>query len=170
MVPTRPTGSAPPDGTMTCDPTRAIAPYPGARRNPEAGGERMPQLIQLTINGAQRQVAAETERSLLVVLREELGLTGAKYGCAVVSCGACTVLVYGASTRACITAASEVSGREVKTNEGIATHNEPHPVQAAMLAVGAMQCGSCTPGMVLAAAELLSSYPDPDDAQIIDAL
>ncbi len=130
----------------------------------------MPESIELTINGDRHLVLAEPGRSLLVVLREELGLTGAKYGCAVGACGACTVLVNGASTRACITPAAEVSGREVTTIEGLAPHNEPHPVQAALLAVGAMQCGYCTPGMVLAAAELLRSYPDPDDAQIIDAL
>ncbi len=130
----------------------------------------MPESIELTINGVTRGVPTAPERSLLVVLREELGLTGAKYGCAVGACGACTVLVDGAPTRACVTPAAEVTGHAVTTIEGLAAPDEPHPVQAALLATGAMQCGYCAPGMVLAAAALLRAHPDPDDAQIIDAL
>src|SRR5437773_1375743 len=97
----------------------------------------MPESIELTINGVTRGVPTAPERSLLVVLREELGLTGAKYGCAVGACGACTVLVDGAPTRACVTPAAEVTGHAVTTIEGLAAPDEPHPVQAALLATGA---------------------------------
>jgi CO/xanthine dehydrogenase Mo-binding subunit/aerobic-type carbon monoxide dehydrogenase small subunit (CoxS/CutS family) len=130
----------------------------------------MPQLIQLTINGARCEVAAEPERSLLVVLREELGLTGAKYGCAVGACGACTVLVDGVPARACITPPGEVAGAAVTTIEGLTRGGQPHPVQTALVGAAATQCGYCTPGMVLAAAALLAAHPDPGDDQIVRAL
>ena len=130
----------------------------------------MPRLVELNVNGTRREVAAEPDRSLLVVLREELGLTGAKYGCAVGACGACTVLVDGTPARACVTPPDEVAGRAVTTIEGLNPDGPPHPVQAALAAVNAAQCGYCIPGMVLAAAALLAEHPAPSDAQIIDAL
>ena len=130
----------------------------------------MPEPIQLTVNGTLHAPPAEPGRSLLVLLREELGLTGAKYGCAVGACGACTVLVDGAPARACVTPLAEVAGAAVTTIEGLTPPGQLHPVQNALVAVGATQCGYCTPGMVLAAAALLAEQPDPDDAQIIRAL
>ena len=135
----------------------------------------MPELIQLTINGQQRSVPKEPERSLLVALREDLGLTGAKYGCAVGACGACTVLVDGTPTPACVTSAADVTGRAVTTIEGLTRRDQLHRVQTAMIASGAMQCGYCTPGMVLAAAALLDAHPGPGpgpgpDDQITSAL
>lgn len=130
----------------------------------------MPEFTELIINGARHSVAVEPERSLLVVLREELGLTGAKYGCAVGACGACTVLVSGVPARACVTPAAEVAGRPVTTIEGLTPEEGLHPAQAALLATGAVQCGYCMPGMVVAAAALLATHPDPDEAQIVRAL
>jgi len=131
----------------------------------------MPKPIQLAINGTNRAaVPGDPGRSLLVVLREEFGLTGAKYGCAAGACGACTVLVDGAAVRACVTPLADVAGRAVTTIEGLPPHGAPHPVQAAFVAAGATQCGYCTPGMVLAAAALVEAHPHPDDAQIARAL
>jgi CO/xanthine dehydrogenase Mo-binding subunit/aerobic-type carbon monoxide dehydrogenase small subunit (CoxS/CutS family) len=126
----------------------------------------MPQVIHLTINGELRAVPAGTQRSLLVVLREDLGLTGAKYGCAAGACGACTVLANGVPVRSCVTPVTDLAGQAVTTIEGLA----PHAVQAALVAAGAAQCGYCTPGMVLAAAALIAAHPEPDDAQIVRAL
>ena len=130
----------------------------------------MPQMIHLTVNGEPRAVPADPERSLLIVLREELGLTGAKYGCAVGACGACTVLADGEPVRACVTPLTGLADRAVTTIEGLAPREAPHPVQAALVAAGAAQCGYCTPGMVLAAAALLAADPDPEEARIIRAL
>ena len=130
----------------------------------------MARTIQLTVNGARHAVPADPERSLLIVLREELGLTGAKYGCAAGACGACTVLADGGPVRSCVTPVAELAGRAVTTIEGLAPPQAPHPVQTALAAAGAAQCGYCTPGMVLGAAALLAAEPDPGDAQIVRAL
>jgi CO/xanthine dehydrogenase Mo-binding subunit/aerobic-type carbon monoxide dehydrogenase small subunit (CoxS/CutS family) len=130
----------------------------------------MAKMIHLIVNGEQHAVPADPERSLLIVLREELGLTGAKYGCAAGACGACTVLAAGEPVRACVTGVKDLAGRAVTTIEGLAPRQAPHPVQAALAAAGAAQCGYCTPGMVLGAAALLAAYPDPSDAQIVRAL
>ena len=121
----------------------------------------MAQMIHLTVNGERHAVPADPERSLLIVLREELGLTGAKYGCAVGACGACTVLADGAPVRSCVTPLAGLAGRAVTTIEGLAPREAPHPVQTALVAAGAAQCGYCTPGMVLAAAALLAAHPEP---------
>ena len=124
----------------------------------------------LVVNGALRPVAQGPDRSLLFVLRDELGLTGAKPGCGEGECGACTVLLDGEPVRACQVHLSEVSGRTVRTVEGIATDGLLHPVQQAFLEVGAFQCGYCTAGMVMSAVALLEREPDPDDAQVREAL
>ncbi len=125
--------------------------------------------IELTVNGSPHQIPAEPARSLLSVLREEIGLTGAKYGCGEGECGTCTVLVAGQPVKACITGAAEVTG-PVTTIEGLAAPGTPHAVQQAFTELDAMQCGYCTPGMVLAASALLAEHPDPAEPQIAGAM
>ena len=127
--------------------------------------------IRLHVNGGLQSLPALPERSLLVALRFELGLTGTKYGCGEGECGACTVLLDGSAVRACQIPVSEVGGREVVTIEGILEPSgELSAVQRAFVEVGAFQCGFCTPGMIVAATALLSSKPSPSRDQIESAL
>jgi aerobic-type carbon monoxide dehydrogenase small subunit (CoxS/CutS family) len=127
-------------------------------------------MASLRVNGVDRSVALEPDRHLLYVLREELGLTGTKYGCGEGECGACTVLLDGAAARACQTRIGEAVGRSVTTIEGLASGEGLHPVQQAFIDAGAFQCGFCTPGMVVATAALLSRNPRPSDAEVRAAL
>src|SRR5205809_7401998 len=106
---------------------------------------------ELTVNGVRHELSLDRERSLLQVLREELGLTGAKYACGEGACGACTVLLDGEPVRACVTPAREATGRAVTTVEGLAAAAGLHPVQRAFAETAAFQCGDCTPGMGLSA-------------------
>ena len=124
----------------------------------------------IVVNGARCAVKGGPESSLLQLLRDELGLTGTKYGCGEGSCGACTVLVDGEAARACQLRTGEVEGRAVTTIEGLARDRRLSPVQRAFAQLGAMQCGYCTPGMVLAATALLASAPDPSEAEVRTAL
>ncbi len=123
--------------------------------------------FNLTVNGARRTVTTDPQRPLLDVLREEFGLTGTKYGCGEGQCGACTVLIDGQRTLSCETPVSAAEGRSITTIEGLAQGDQWHPVQAAFLEEGAMQCGYCTPGMVLAAVALLQEKPHPSDEEIL---
>jgi aerobic-type carbon monoxide dehydrogenase small subunit (CoxS/CutS family) len=123
--------------------------------------------FNLTVNGARRTVTTDPQRPLLDVLREEYGLTGTKYGCGEGQCGACTVLIDGQRTLSCETPVSAAEGRSITTIEGLAQGDQLHPVQAAFLEEGAMQCGYCTPGMVLAAVALLQEKPHPSDEEIL---
>src|ERR1700686_4227806 len=109
----------------------------------------MPKTADLRVNGAKLQVQADPERSLLSVLRDDLDLTGSKYGCGEGQCGACTVLIDGAATRSCITTVRAAAGRQITTIEGLERNGRLHPLQEAFLEVGSMQCGYCTPGMIL---------------------
>lgn len=127
----------------------------------------MPSTVDLHVNGAIRKVNAEPERSLLTVLRDELDLTGTKYGCGEGQCGACTVLIDGQPRRSCVTDLSTAGGREITTIEGLALDGRLHPVQQAFLEVGAFQCGYCTPGMILSGVALLKGNADPGEAEII---
>ena len=122
--------------------------------------------IRLTVNGEKKTVVTRPERSLLEVLREDLKLTGTKYGCGQARCGACTVLMDGRAVRACSVRVASAQDRTITTVEGLAQGKGLHPVQEAFLAEGAMQCGYCTPGMVLKAVDLLDRYPNPTDEQI----
>jgi aerobic-type carbon monoxide dehydrogenase small subunit (CoxS/CutS family) len=122
--------------------------------------------ITLTVNGTKRTLTTDRERSLLDVLREDLQLTGAKYGCGEGRCGACTVLVDGKNVHSCRLPAADVDQKSVTTIEGLANGDKLHPVQEAFLAEGAMQCGYCTPGMVLTAVALLEKHPRPTDEQV----
>jgi nicotinate dehydrogenase subunit B len=124
----------------------------------------------MTVNGQRREVSLEPNRRLLTFLREELGLTGAKYACGEGECGACTVLVDDAPVRACVTWVADVAGRSITTVEGLAGEGRLHPVQRAFLDEGAMQCGYCTPGMVMSAVALLRSEPHPDEPRIVEAM
>jgi len=127
-------------------------------------------VASLRVNGVERSVALDPDRHLLYVLREELGLTGTKYGCGEGECGACTVLLDGVAVRACQTRIGEAAGRSVTTIEGLANARDLHPVQEAFIDAGAFQCGFCTPGMIVAATALLSRNPRPSDAEIRAAL
>jgi aerobic-type carbon monoxide dehydrogenase small subunit (CoxS/CutS family) len=129
----------------------------------------VPQL-DLTINGTRRRVPSDTGESLLAILREELDLTGAKYGCGEGQCGACTVLVDGRPVRSCITPAASVAGKSVTTIEGLEEGGRLHPLQETFIEADAMQCGYCTPGMIVEAAALLRRVPSPDDAEIARAM
>ena len=126
--------------------------------------------IRLLVNGKTRSVDTEPERTLLEVLREDLGLTGTKYGCGEGQCGSCTVLLDGKPTVSCVTTVRAAEGRKIVTIEGLAEGGTLHPVQQAFLDEGAVQCGYCTPGMVLQTVALLQTHPKPTDAQIADGL
>lgn len=124
----------------------------------------------LAVNGKQHSLGADPNRSLLSVLRDDLQLTGAKYGCGEGQCGACTVLIDGRATRSCITELSECVGKSVTTIEGLEQGNELHPLQQAFIDCDAMQCGYCTPGMIMSSAALLSRNPLPARSEIAHAL
>lgn len=126
----------------------------------------MKRLISLTVNGQKHEVAIEPRQSLLQVLREELHLTGTKEGCSEGECGACTVILDGKTVDSCLIFGLEANGRDVLTIEGLATSDALHPVQQAFADYGGVQCGFCTPGMILAAKALLESNPNPTDEEI----
>jgi len=130
----------------------------------------MEQDVRFTLNGSEVQLSTDPDRPLLWVLRGDLDLTGTKYGCGEGYCGACTVLVGGLAERSCLLTAGDVEGREVTTIEGLAGDGGLHPVQEAFMKHDALQCGYCTPGMIMTAAGLLSSNPDPTDDEIIAAM
>ena len=124
----------------------------------------------LFVNGRKREVSASPQQPLLWVLRDELQLTGTKYGCGEGQCGACTVLLEGKAVRSCVTPLSVTVGKNVTTIEGLAKGDALHPVQQAFLREEAFQCGYCTSGMIVSAVELLSTRPNPSDAQIREAM
>src|SRR5438876_4555987 len=113
-------------------------------------------VTELHVNGSKRPVQAAAERSLLSVLRDGLDLTGSKYGCGEGRCGACTVLVDGKATRSCVTAVGDCEGKQITTIEGLERDGALHPLQEAFLEIGAMQCGYCTPGMIMSGIALLA--------------
>ncbi len=130
----------------------------------------MPMVRELRINGRSLAVTAEDDRTLLGVLRDELGLTGAKYGCGEGRCGACTVLIDGEPARSCVTRLSAVGDREITTIEGLEQDGKLHPLQEAFLETGAMQCGYCTCGMIMSGVGLLRQNPRPSREEIIEAM
>jgi aerobic-type carbon monoxide dehydrogenase small subunit (CoxS/CutS family) len=132
-------------------------------------GETMSNSVDLTVNEHIRSVDSPGERSLLSVLRDDLGLTGCKIGCGEGACGSCTVLVDGRLARSCITPLAAAAGRSVLTIEGLAAPDgRLHPLQQAFLDQDALQCGYCTPGMIMAALALLNHDSDPSEDAIID--
>jgi aerobic-type carbon monoxide dehydrogenase small subunit (CoxS/CutS family) len=126
--------------------------------------------IRFTLNGESRTISTDPERPLLWVLRDDLGLTGTKFGCGEGLCGTCTVLVDGRAVRSCRMPAGDVQGKQVTTIEGLAAGEELHPVQRAFMEHDALQCGYCTPGMILQAVSLLAENPDPSRDEIIGAM
>ena len=126
--------------------------------------------VTLTVNGQTRSASVPPETTLLVLLREHLNLTGAKLGCDVGDCGACTVIVDGMAVNSCLMLAGQANGRNVTTIEGLATRDRLHPVQKAFEDTGALQCGFCGPGAIMASKALLDDNPDPSVKDIRDAL
>jgi aerobic-type carbon monoxide dehydrogenase small subunit (CoxS/CutS family) len=126
--------------------------------------------VQFTLNGKPQKVSTDARRTLLEVLREDLDLTGTKYGCGEGACRACTVLLDGNPVRSCLTDISEIEGRKIQTIEGLATNGTLHPVQEAFIKEGTMQCGYCVPGMILTTVALLERNAKPSREQIVEAL
>ena len=126
--------------------------------------------ILINVNGAAREVAADPETPLLYVLRNDLDLKGARYGCGVGLCGACTVIVDGKAVQSCDVPVSAVAGKAITTIEGIGTADKPHPLQRAFIAEQAAQCGYCVSGIIMSAKALLDAKPSPSDAEIREAL
>ena len=124
--------------------------------------------IKFTVNGEQREVQVEPNELLINLLREELYLTGTKYGCGIGECGACTVLVNDEPVLACLTLAATINGKQITTIEGLAKGSKLHPMQISFLKNAAVQCGFCTPGMILTAISLIKESPDPSEEEIRD--
>lgn len=137
---------------------------------PPAEGPMPERQFSLRINGSAVNVATDEDRPLLDVLREDLYLTGTKYGCGEGECGACTVLADGEAIRSCITTVGEVTGQEITTIEHLAANGQLHPVQQAFLEKQAMQCGYCVPGQILTAVAFLQANPQPTRDEIIAAM
>lgn len=127
-------------------------------------------VITLRVNGVAHQVAAEPDRSLLGVLRDELDLSGSKYGCGEGFCGACTVVIDGRAIRSCHTSVSACDGKAITTIEGLERDGKLHPLQQAFLNAGAMQCGYCTPGMIMNSYALLGRLPSPTTEEIVRSM
>jgi len=130
----------------------------------------MARVTQLHVNGSPRRIDADPDRTLLSVLRDDLDLTGTKFGCGEGQCAACTVLIDGVATKSCLTKASAVGAKKIVTIEGLAAEGKLHPVQEAFLEADALQCGYCTPGMILGAVSLLQRNPKPSDAEIVTGM
>ena len=123
-------------------------------------------MAKFTVNGKLHSLDIEPEMPLLWALRNEIGLTGTKYGCGIAQCGACTVLVDGKAVRSCVLPVSGAEGKAITTIEGLATEGRPHPVQEAWVAEDVPQCGYCQSGQILSAVALLKQKPQPSDADI----
>ncbi|MGA2186206.1 MAG: (2Fe-2S)-binding protein [Bryobacteraceae bacterium] len=130
----------------------------------------MERTIAFTLNGKPARVTVDDDRTLLWVLRGDLGLTGTKFGCGAALCGVCTVIVDGDAVRSCTMPVKEVAGKSVLTIEGLGAEGKLHPIQEAFVKHGAFQCGYCTPGMILTTYALLRKTPRPTREQTIDAL
>jgi isoquinoline 1-oxidoreductase alpha subunit len=126
--------------------------------------------MELVVNQKHYRLQVHEDRMLLWVLRDDLGLTGSKYGCGEGQCGACTVLIDGEPTRSCITTASSVAGKPITTIEGLAQNGRLHPLQDAFIQADAMQCGYCTPGMIVSGVALLKKNPHPSETEIKQAM
>ena len=130
----------------------------------------MPNITEIQVNGAKRRINADSERSLLSVLRDDLDLTGSKYGCGEGQCGACTVWIDGKATRSCITTVGSAALKPITTIEGLETDGRLHPVQQSFIEHEAMQCGYCTSGMIMSGAALLAQKRNPTRAEILHAM
>src|SRR5438876_237760 len=130
----------------------------------------MPIITELRVNGARRKIQADSERTMLSVLRDDLDLTGCKYGCGEGECGACTVLLEGVAIRSCRAKVGAVGTKQITTIESLESNGRLHPLQQAFLNSGAMQCGHCTAGMIMTGTALLRKNPNPSDQDIIRAM
>ncbi len=130
----------------------------------------MKKLIELKVNGEEYEIAADVNRTLLEVLREELGFTGSKEACDLGACGACTVLMDGRPVLSCLTLAIEAQGKDILTIEGLAKEGELHPLQKSFVDHGAIQCGFCTPGMIMTGKALLDRNLSPTEDEIREAI
>jgi len=130
----------------------------------------MKRILRLHVNGDEHEILTETHKTLLEVLREDLGLTGTKRGCDLGTCGACTVLIEGKPYLSCLTLAVDVQGKKIVTIEGLTQDGEPHPLQKAFVEKGAIQCGFCTPGMILTAKAFLDENPHPSEGEVKKAI
>lgn len=130
----------------------------------------MKRIVQFTVNGEPVEVAVTPNRTLLQVLREDLGLTGTKHGCGLGDCGACTVIMDGVPVNSCLVLAVQARGREIQTIEGLTGNGKLHPLQTAFIDKGAIQCGFCTPGMIISAKALLDENPRPTETEIRTAI
>jgi len=139
-----------------------------AVRKPRKTGEKM--TISLKVNGSQRSVPAEADTPLLYVLRNDLALNGAKFGCGLAQCGACTVLLDGRAVRSCVTEIGTIGEAEITTIEGLGTVDTPHPLQQAFIDLQAAQCGYCINGMIMTAKDLLDQNPHPTIAEVREGL
>jgi nicotinate dehydrogenase subunit A len=126
--------------------------------------------LVINVNGSKREVVADAETPLLYVLRNDLDLKGARYGCGIGVCGACMVIVDGEAVQSCDVPVSAVAGKSITTIEGIGTSERPHPLQRAFIAEQAAQCGYCVSGIIMSAKALLDARPQPSDAEIREAL
>lgn len=127
-------------------------------------------MARLIINGQTHEVDVEPDTPLLWVIRENIGMTGTKYGCGIAQCGACTVHIDGVAIRSCSMPVSAVEGKQITTIEGLAANGTPHPVQKAWIDLDVPQCGYCQSGMIMAVAALLKEKPKPTDADIDNAI
>lgn len=126
----------------------------------------MKKLVKFAVNGEAHELEVDPSRNLLEVLREDIGLTGTKYGCGEGDCGACTVLMDGRPVNSCLILIGKVDGKEIMTIEALAKGNELHSIQKAFIDYGAIQCGYCTPGMILSTKSILDNNPSPSDEEI----
>ena len=132
--------------------------------------KRSPSVIRVTVNGMRHELAVEPRRLLVDYLREDLGLTGTHIGCEHGVCGTCTVLVNGETVRSCLMLAVQADGAEITTVEGLATDGQLNPLQQAFRQAQGLQCGFCTPGVLMLATELLAEHPSPSEAEIREAI
>ena len=130
----------------------------------------MQRISELHVNGSRVKIDADADRSLLSVLRDDLDLTGSKYGCGEGQCGACTVLIDGQATRSCVTKLSIASGKKIITIEGLEKSGRLHPLQEAFIEADALQCGYCTPGMIMSGVALLSKNQSPSEQEIVKSM
>jgi aerobic carbon-monoxide dehydrogenase small subunit len=135
---------------------------------PESNGDKIE--LNIRVNEQNRVLTVEPYRTLLEILRYELGLTGTKEGCGSGNCGSCTVLLDGKAVNSCLVLVAEVEGKEITTIEGLSLRGELHPLQQAFIDEGAVQCGFCTPGVILTATSFLESNPRPTETQIRQAI
>ena len=122
--------------------------------------------VRITVNGKSYELSVRPHATLLEVIREDLGLTGTKEGCGVGECGACTIIMNGKSVNACLVLAPEADGKEITTIEGLADGDKLDPIQQAFYEIGGLQCGFCTPGMIMSTKALLADKPEPTDQEI----